>query len=262
MAKLVAGYSSDEDDCYFTPVVSSFEDLHLRGSLPIATKILLICNGRVTDVICNYLTSTLKLQKCSSILGSSSERIFASVWKGSESTDRPVSLLSIDDHLPEVLIPSLNKLVAHLFHSSTIVLLGGIPLISLSAEDASTVPGGKLVTLQTSSFSRCVPVPPTRQMSELRIGNVVSGVIAGIFCYAETHSIPAIGCLTVCPHSSSITIESARALEKALPLIKSICGLNGESLNEQETSELLSIEMYRNLQRRDGYAISTSNLYV
>ena len=260
MAKLVAGYSSDEEDCYFSPIPSSYEDLFLRGSLPIDTNIVLICNGKVTDVIRNYLISALRLEKCCSVLGSSSERIFSSVWKCSESTGISVALLSIEEHLPEILIPSLIKSLAQLFHSSTLVLLGGIPLISLPAVDSTAAPGGKILTLQSSSFSRLVTGLTPRQINELGIGNVVSGIIAGIFCYAEAHSIAAIGCLTVCPHSSSITIESARALENALPLINNICGLDEGSLSNDV--ELLSIEMYRNLQKRDGYVIRTSNLYV
>jgi hypothetical protein len=108
-----------------------------------------------------------------------------------------------------------------------------------------------------------------RQCStEIGVGNVLTGLMANIMCFAEARSsVEAVALLTVCASSTAFTTDAAAALEKVIPLVGALLLQSKEggselSIDAEDRATVLGSSIYKSVAQKDSFAIDTSNLYI
>lgn len=259
-------YEDDEEDCFDTPIAANDETLSLEivpGASAsqlhenVASKITIVCTGKITQVLSNYLVQRFKLSNTGRVVGEQSGARYSTVFESEH-----VEVIVVDPKFPEQLTHAWIRLFsAHLARSRHVLCVGGVGSSQLvTLEDVLTYSSpAHLRHLSSSAFSLSSSL--NNASKEIGVGNVITGIPAAVLGFAEMSApqLSACVCLSVCPSTTAFTAPSAQVLERLLPFIESVIGGSEAAAG---VDNLLQADVYKDIARKDGFAIATSNLYV
>jgi hypothetical protein len=225
----------------------------------------------------------LKLTNTSKVVGDESRNTYSTVWRPASedgSRDVPVMLLVVDQKVPEQLAHQWVQLFSETLSKNRIACIGGIPsatLVTVSDVLSHRSPA-HIRHISTSAFKATYTPASTgssriydaiRQCStEIGVGNVLTGLMVNIMCFAEARSsVEAVALLTVCASSTAFTTDAAAALEKVIPLVGALLLQSKEggselSIDAEDRATVLGSSIYKSVAQKDSFAIDTSNLYI
>jgi hypothetical protein len=270
------------DDCFDTPVPALDDSITTTAgtveSLQSSFRpggVVIVCCGNVCQVLTDFLILKLKLTNVGKVSGNRSGASYSAVWTNAAEEPLSVLLLVVNQKFPEQLVHQWVRLFAGaVASSSSIICLGGIPSSSLvsEADILSSRSRSHIRHLCTTAFKNLISSNHEtdafqalqKSSSELGTGNVLTGLLAAVMCFAEVRNIKALVCLTVTASSTAFTVESAAALERVIPVLNAVLSKSGGSLlvNGEDCRHLFDARVYQALAKRDSFAVDTSNLYI
>jgi hypothetical protein len=286
----------DGDDCFDTPIpcpdtrisvvpvsMSGGSAGGTTGDGELSGGLVIVCYGKICQILSQFLIRKLKLTNTSKVVGDESRNTYSTVWRPASedgSRDVPVMLLVVDQKVPEQLAHQWVQLFSETLSKNRIVCIGGIPsatLVTVSDVLSHRSPA-HIRHISTSAFKATHTPASTgssriydalRQCStEIGVGNVLTGLMANIMCFAEARSsVEAVALLTVCASSTAFTTDAAAALETVIPLVGALllqCKEGGSelSIDAEDRATVLGSSIYKSVAQKDSFAIDTSNLYI